>query len=156
VKRIPLTQGKFALVDDRFYEPLMAMGSWSYHPSGRAQKWYKGKTVQMHRVIWAMAGRPLPEQLDHRDRNALNNQLRNLRPATPSQNMANHGPSKRNTSGYKGVWWRRDRQRWCAKIQVNGTQTHIGYFEAAKEAAAAYDKAAKKHFGEFAYLNLAS
>jgi len=56
-------------------------------------------------------------------------------------------------SKYKGVSWRKDRSRWIAEITVNDRTRRVGSFEVEKWAALAYDKAARKYFGEFAYLN---
>jgi hypothetical protein len=152
MKKIPLTQSKSAIVNDRFYKRLMEMGSWQ-HNDGYAQKRQNGRTVQMHRIIWQLAGRKLPRQLDHRDTNGLNNQLSNLRPATPSQNAQNRGPSRSNISGYKGVHYLPLCNKYCAKIQVRGKHKNLGHFKKAKQAAKAYDKAATRYFGEFAWLN---
>ena len=156
MKTIPLSRGRCTLVNDRFYHRLVAMGSWTYNPKGYTQKWHNGTTIQMHRVIWSMAGRPLPRQLDHKDRNGLNNQLGNLRAATPLQNMFNRGPSRRNKCGYKGVCWRPNRHGFEARIMTKDKRKSLGVFGTAKDAAKAYDRAAKKYQGEFAYLNLAT
>jgi len=157
MKRIPLTQGKYATVDDRFYKRLMAMASWSYHKSkggGYAHGIVNGKWAFMHRVIWKLAGRRLPRLLDHRDNNGLNNQLDNLRPATYSQNIHHRGPTRRNTSGYKGVYYQRRSKKWYTQIMVRGVYHYLGCFKNARKAALAYDKAALRYIGEFAHLNV--
>ena len=159
MKRIPLTQGKFAVVDDRFYKPLMAMASWSYHRSkggGYAHGIVNGKLAYMHRIIWQLAGRRLPRLLDHRDTDGLNNRLSNLRPATYSQNIHHRGPTRRNTSGYKGVYYQRRSKKWYTQIMVRGVYHYLGCFKTARKAARAYDKAARYHLREFAYTNFAT
>ncbi len=152
MKRIPLSKGKFAIVDDCFCKRLMAMGSWTY-AKGYAHKKVNKKTVLMHRIIWQLAGRKLPRQLDHRDTNGLNNRLNNLRPATRLQNAHNRGPSRRNTSGYKGVDYQPRCKKYRAQIQVRGKHKNLGCFKEPKKAARAYDKAAARYYGEFAWLN---
>ena len=59
-----------------------------------------------------------------------------------------------NKSGYKGVSWFKDTQKWCAKIKFKGEMITIGYFLDKKEAALAYNKMALKYYGKFAKLNL--
>lgn len=152
MKKIPLSQGHFAIVDDRFCKRLMAMGAWTY-AKGYAHKKVNGHTVLMHRLIWEMAGRTLPRQLDHKDTNKLNNRLKNLRPATRSQNIHNRGPLSTNTSGYKGVDYQSRCKNWRAQIMVRGKHKTIGYFKTARKAAKAYDKAAVRYYREYAYLN---
>lgn len=90
---------------------------------------------------------------DHIDGNGLNNQRRNLRPCTTAQNAANQTQQKGRSSLYKGVSWRKGRNKWRAGIKVNGKQINLGDFTNETEAALAYNKAAAEHFKEFARLN---
>lgn len=158
-KRIPLTQGKFAIVDDDDYEWLMHY-TWSFNvvrnrrTVGYARTTVKRadrhKTVMMHRLILEA---PPGKQVDHINGNGLDNRRANLRLATASQQQQNRALGKNNTSGYKGVgWWPRQR-RWHASIQYHGEIIHLGYFKSKEAAARAYDRAARKYFGEFAYTN---
>lgn len=157
MKRIPLTQGKVAIVDDRFYERLTAMGHWTYSTTwGYAQLCDGKTTMQMHRIIWKLAGRRLPRLLDHRDLNKLNNRLNNLRPATPSQSAQNRGISSRNSSGFKGVHCDRASGKWIARIMVRGVRKFLGRHETAEKAAKAYDEAALYYHGPFAHTNFAN
>lgn len=100
--------------------------------------------IRMHEVL-----HPCPRGLmtDHADGNKLNNQKSNLRYATPSENGAN----KRRKPGLKGV--RRIYNRWAAYTSVGGKQKHLGMFKTAREAAIAYNDAAKERWGKFAVLN---
>lgn len=91
--------------------------------------------------------------VDHKNGNALDNRKENLRVATKQQNNANRGLLINNKSGYKGVSWRQLSKRWCAFISVNNKSKFLGSFKIKEEAARAYDKAAKEHYGEFAILN---
>jgi len=91
------------------------------------------------------------QRIDHKNRHPLNNRKSNFRFCTHTENMMNRPKQKNNTSGFKGV----DRvgERWRAKIKINQKLIHLGTFISKNEAARAYNKAATKHFGEFACLN---
>lgn len=101
----------------------------------------------MHRVILGLEKGDKLEG-DHKDGNGLNNQRRNLRVATRTENHHNRTKYKTNTSGFKGVSAKSN--RWMAKINIGGKAKHLGYFDTPELAAAAYAKAAKKHHKEFA------
>lgn len=150
MKTIPLTQGKFAIVDDEDYEWLMQW-KWYAHKNGNnnymAARRKKYKAILMHRTIMDA---PSDKQVDHFDHNKLNNQRTNLRLCTNSQNCQNR-ISQRGSSQYKGVRW--NKNRWMARIGINGKLIYLGLFINEVKAAKAYDKAAKESFGEFAYLN---
>lgn len=112
-----------------------------------------GKTsvIYMHQLI-------LPPragfEIDHRDRNGLNNQRSNLRYATHSQNIANQNHQSRGASKYRGVTFDKRRKKcWRAKIVVNQETIWLGAFEVEEDAAMAYNVGALKYFGEFANLN---
>jgi len=90
-------------------------------------------------------------QMDHKDGNGLNNRWSNLRECSRSQNGANRqGPQKNNKLGIKGVGLHVKSGKYHARIRVHGKQIHLGYYDTSEAAACAYQKAAKKHFGEFA------
>lgn len=111
----------------------------------------KKKTViSMHRLI---KGLPINKKVDHKDHNGLNNISSNIRACSSSQNSMNSRISKRNISGYKGVTFYKPTKKYQAFIMLNKKQIHLGYFPCALDAAITYNEAAKKHFGEFAYLN---
>jgi hypothetical protein len=92
-------------------------------------------------------------EVDHKDRNVLNNQFENLRPATSSQNKANRKRFTNNTSGYIGVSFHCRRSKYRAYLQIRGMNRHLGYFENPEVAAKVRDRAATFYFGEFAVLN---
>ena len=94
------------------------------------------------------------QEIDHVNLNKLDNRKMNLRKTNHSGNQHNRTKYSNNTSGYKGVFWYKDRKIWSAKIRVNGKLKNIGYFENRKEASMAYDKAALKFHGEHARTNI--
>lgn len=151
MKKIALTQGLFALVDDADFEWL---NQWKWKVHRNKFGLYAGreeaeKLVLMHRLIMNASDK---FEVDHRNRNGLDNQRVNLRLATRSQNMANRRLFSNNTSGYRGVYAAAGKYR--STIRVKGKTRHLGYFESARLAAKAYNRAAIKAFGEFATLNV--
>ncbi len=148
--KIPLTQGKYAIVDGCDYTYLNQF-KWHYN-EGYAKrnigKRPNRRRLPMHRVILERMGYKDFIQPDHINGNGLDNRRCNLRPATASQNRCNRGKQSNNTSGYKGVCW--DRKKWRAYIGVNGKRIHLGLFDNIKDAARAYNEAALKYHKEFA------
>ena len=153
-KQIPLTQGKFAIVDDEDYERITR---WKWCAGKGGDTFYatrcpgkRNTTIAMHRLIIGASGR---QQIDHVNGNGLDNRRCNLRLATKSQNMMNRGPQKGNKSGYKGVHFDLASGKWMAIIKFDGRNRNLGRFNTKEQAAQAYNKAAQEHFGTFAWLN---
>jgi hypothetical protein len=94
-------------------------------------------------------------QVDHINRNTLDNRRSNLRLCTASQNRYNQKPRKDSVTGFKGVSFHPDKKvkQWQAKIIVEGRKISLKYHATAEEAALAYNRAAVIHHGEFARLN---
>lgn len=92
---------------------------------------------------------------DHIDRNSLNNRRYNLRPATTQENNRNHSKSKRNTSGYTGVYWNKANKKWCSNIRVNNKTIYLGSFDLIEDAVKSRKEAEQKYFGEFSPQNIA-
>jgi len=147
MKKIMLTQGRFAIIDDEDYE-LINRHKWQFMKTGYAAM-DSGK-ILMHRLIM---GAGQDDEIDHINRNRLDNRRGNLRFCTHAQNMQNAIIKSDNTSGYKGVSFDKARKKWEAYININGNKKHIGRFTTSKEAAQAYDCEACKLFGEYARLN---
>lgn len=147
MKKILLTQGKNAFVDDEDFQKLNQY-KWCFHKLGYAVRRSKqtGNIVYMHRELLKVS------QVDHKDGNKLNNQKNNLRSCNHSQNNANRF-QRNNTSGIKGVYWDKARKKWHAQIQVNRKMIALGRFTNKQEAGLIYNEAAIKYFGEFAKLN---
>lgn len=90
------------------------------------------------------------EDVDHVNGHKGDNRWENIRKASRSQNNANMGIPRHNTSGVKGVAWDRAKGMWRAQIKVSRKQIWLGYFRDIEDAKAAYAAAAHKYFGEFA------
>ena len=109
----------------------------------------KNATYFLHREIALrmFGGEALKgKQVDHIDRNPLNNSRQNLRLATHKQNARNRSKQRNNTSGVPGVHWNKRAQKWHAGI----AHKHLGLFATKKAAAEARKKAEREHWGEFA------
>jgi hypothetical protein len=178
MRRILLTQGKFAIVDDADYEWL---NQWTWRAQHRYHSnnvWYavrqvrlsslsngnKRKFYAMHRIIMGLDGSKLT--VDHIDGDGLNNQRVNLRICTLQQNLQNQRRAWNKTgSSYKGVFFIKrnyhghyckkeaDRLKYRAIIWCGGKHITLGSYKTEIEAALAYDAAALKYFGEYARLN---
>jgi hypothetical protein len=157
-RKIPLTKGKYAIVDPQDYETL---SQYNWHASVAPNTCYAARSqtckltgrttkIPMHRSII-----PIPDDMlcDHINHVGLDNRSANLRPATAAQNAWNRKKqSKPTSSKYKGVH-KTASNTWSAKITVLGKRIHLGTFKTETAAARAYDSAAKTHFGPFAYTN---
>lgn len=157
MKKIPLTNGLFALVDDEDYE-MLSRYRWRASYNHRDNLWYvaragrKGepRTVMMHRQIMAP---PRDMQVDHIDHDNLDNRRSNLRIVTRSQNLANRRKKIKSRSEFKGVTWHRRDKKWQAQVQWQGKTYHLGYFDSEVDAARAYDAGARAIQGEFSKPN---
>jgi hypothetical protein len=157
MKEIRLTRGQVALVDDEDFEWL-SRRKWSalkrssgtgFYAVRVEQKSGRQSMVYMHRAILDLAH--LERRIaDHADGNTLNNQRRNLRVATWTQNAANKfSKPDGSTSRFKGVSRAPKGDGWVAHCQ----KQHIGSFGCERAAAEAYDADALRRFGEFALTN---
>lgn len=115
----------------------------------------KKKIYRMYRyqIIWALFNREWVNLLDHINNNSLDDRIENLRIATCRENIANSKIKKNNSSGYKGVYWRSDRKKWCAQARLVGKPRHLGFFDNAFDAHLAYKNATEKEYGEFVNFN---
>ena len=114
------------------------------------------KTTYLHRMIFLFHYGYEPDYIDHINGDSLDNRIENLRPATQSQNCANQTLKKNNTSGIKGVRYRKDTGKWTANVMVNRKNISLGCYENIEDAAKAYEQGSKKFFGEFARTEQAS
>lgn len=157
MKEIPLTQGQVALVDDADYDWLMTMKWHAWRPRrtgifyARTSFWSpRPGTKCMHQYL---VDTPAGMEIDHIDRNGLNNQRHNLRAVPRWVNLTNRGMNRRNSSGFRGVCRSDGCESWRAQLSVQGKSLHLGNFPTPEEAARAYDAAAIEYRGEYTLLN---
>lgn len=153
------------IVDDDVYEWA---SKYKWRKAGKKNQHYAGRSIKgcssptyLHREILGLT-KGDGKQADHINGNSLDNRRVNLRVVTNQQNSCNRIKSGK----FKGVTQRPTTYRkkgrtgpvsytkpWVAQITLNYQHINLGYFSTPEEAAHAYDKAAKKYFGEFARLN---
>jgi len=165
MKEIQLTQGKVAFVDNEDFEVLSAVKWFAYSHrrtfyARRNRHQPDGKWIaeHMHRTILEnKMGRPIAKgmECDHINGDGLDNRRENLREVTGGQNMRNcrrHSASP--SSQYLGVTWDKSREKWLARIQVNGKPVHLGYHATELAAAQAREAYVLAHPELNARLNL--
>ena len=115
----------------------------------------KSKTFRVHRLVGkAFLENPdNKKMIDHIDNNPSNNNIKNLRWATPKDNQYNQGKPINNTSGFKGVTFHKQHNKYQALISINAKNKYLGLFETAEEASKVYEKKAKEIHGKFYYKN---
>lgn len=151
---VPLTQGKYAVIDRADSE---AVGSFNWAAVWSGIRWYARRAdketkrhIYLHR--WLIDA-PADLEVDHEDRDGLNCRRCNIRHATSSENLSNRGIQRNNSTGYKGVSRPPKHNRFLAVIRFERKVYRLGWFDTAEEAAHAYDAKARELHGKFARLN---
>lgn len=141
--------------------PRKASPQWNGKFAGKRAGWrlnrgywvieINGERFLGHRLAWLIMTGDCPEcDVEHENLDKSDNRFCNLRLASRSQNMANTPLRSTNTSGFKGVSWKRHLQKWVAQITHNGKNIYLGVHETKEQAHEAYRVAAERCFGEFA------
>lgn len=136
-----------SLVSDVDYQFLLKI-NWYFSTVGYVRN---NEIGQMHRIVFERKiGSKIPHgyEIDHINRDKLDNRRSNLRLATHSQNAVNYSHGTR-LNEYRGI--AKHRNKWTAKIQKDGKKIYIGIFNTPESASHAYEKMATKLFGKFAY-----
>ena len=162
MRKIKLTQGKYALIDNEDFE-LVSKHKWHYRQDQKGKTGYAIHSfsrwpeinpwcIRMHRLI---IGATKKQQVDHINQNKLDNRRSNLRISTQSENGINRKKFKRDSSSkYKGVsWYKHSNPGWVASTRLKGKMIYIGKYKTQKDAARAYNKKVTELFGNFACIN---
>lgn len=130
---------------------IFSKNNWAVNKAGYVYRRNKSKTMLLHREIMA----PIEKNMvvDHINGNKLDNRRINLRICTHAQNMANSKMRKNNQSGYRGVYWNKEKSKYQVGITIDKKVLYLGRFYDIKKAAEAYDKAAILQYGNFAVTN---
>jgi len=136
---------------NRILKPAIASHGY-YNVSIRKDK--KTYTKLIHKLVAeTFIENPDDKQcVDHIDNNKLNNNIDNLRYATPQENIRNCKLYSTNTSGIKGVHYKKANKKWCAQIYIDGISVHLGLFSNIEDAKNAREIKANEVFG--VYINV--
>lgn len=155
---IPLTRGKFAIVDASDAD---AVNAYAWHAAERLGTTYAacsslrrsgGPVLYLHRLLMKPAE---GQHVDHVNGDGLDCRRENMRLCTNAENRRNMR-IKRGVSQYKGVSANRTNSRrcWEAYVFFENRKIHLGSYETEQEAARAYNAAAIEFHQEFAKLNV--
>jgi hypothetical protein len=109
-----------------------------------------GQHFCIHKLVWLWHYGVLPEQLDHINRNSVDNRIENLRLASSCENMSNRKIFSNNTSGCKGVSWHKQHNRWFAYVNVRKKRKNLGYFDDLELAELVSTEARDLYHGKYA------
>lgn len=139
----------------RVRAPVGKRAGWLAKDTGYSYIQLGGVTYAEHNLVWFYFWSLLPSlrsnglEIDHINRMRADNRLENLRVGTHSQNVANTGISRKNTSGYRGVSYYKRFKKFVAKARVAGKTKSLGYYQTAEEAAAVVAAYRVSVFGDF-------
>lgn len=149
IERLDYVDGKlFWKIPPKNHPSLLGKEAGSIDSHGYRQIHHSGKNIFTHHIVWLMFNDDMPEQIDHIDRNRLNNRIENLRPATNMTNQHNAGIRKDNTSGYTGITFKKETEQWNVRIQTNGKRYNIGTYDDLAGAIDAHNMAKGKYRAE--------
>jgi hypothetical protein len=147
------------------YDPETGVFTWAQNSVGKIKTWRRAGCLhqdgyikirlfdKMYRcsrlAVLYMTGE-MPGSVDHVNRDRADDRWANLRVCTRSQNQYNRPIQGNNKSGFKGVFWNKQQQKWQAKIGYQRRQKHLGFFDLPEEAGMAYKHAAEQLHAEFA------
>lgn len=132
-----LSKNKKTTVDNENFE-LLNQWKWSYDGNYAVRKkWINKKQIRflLHRQIM---GFPKGLEIDHINRDKLDNRKSNLRIVTREQNVNNMPKYSTNKSGYKGVSFDKNRKKWKSTISIKGKHYDLGRFESKEKAYLTY------------------
>lgn len=143
--KILTAKGDVILADSSDYD-VLSHHSWCVSKTGYAVARIKGKVVKMHRFLVSECDEN--HEIDHMNRNRLDNRRENLRICTRGENAKNLGPKIGNKLRQVGIR-KNENGRYVVRITSDRMYHHIGNFTSLEEAVDARIKAEKKYHGHF-------
>lgn len=148
MKRIPLTRGQFAIVDDSDYAQVVPFKWYAYKRRGT---FYAARTVRslgrrttLHMHVFIMCP-PEGSEVHHKNENGLDNRRsKNLQVVTHSEHKRFKSSPATHSSGFRGVYWSMAALAWQTVIKSQGVRYYLGLFDSAKEAAQIRDAKARE------------
>ena len=127
--------------------PILSSYVWHVDPNGYVIGRVDGVTTKMHRFLLRLDNGGA-EEVDHINRDKLDNRRSNLRIATRSENCFNRGIQSTNTSGYIGVYKHVQMNKWCAQMNKDGHRMYLGYYDSIDDAVSARRAAELQYWGK--------
>ena len=149
MKEIKLTTGQCAIVDGKDFEWL---NQWKWYAVKTKYQFYAGRTLIlvgeqtmqfMHRLILSAEK---GEEVDHINRNSLDNRRENIKICTRSENNRNRQVF--GTSKYRGVCWNKGSKKWASYLVTEYEKFYLGLFKEEKDASDAFNKKYKEIHGK--------
>lgn len=144
---------EYFLVDEESL-PVISVMTWSKTHYGYVEGYIGKEKFLLHRFLLTIP-HGSERVVDHINGDKKDNRLCNLRECSQGENSMNKTVSS-NSLGFKGIHRHKNpnlSRPFVAEIRTPGGRIKLGYFATVKEAAEAYDEAAKKYHGEFASTN---
>ena len=145
------TNGIEFKIDKEDFEKIISH-TWQVNKKGYIYTQYMGKKVFIHRIVMNIHGEDwINQRVDHINHDVTDNRKANLRIVTPSQNTMNSKVRCESGTQIKGIYKRKDCDRYEVNIQKNGKQYYLGLYKTLDEAIKARKEAEEKMFGEYKY-----
>ena len=139
---------KSKAIIDSYYVNKIKNYKWRLMTNGYVGAHKKNKNVYLHRLILNCSDHKRNDNIDHINRNPLDNRKENLRLCDQTLNVLNSKIRTDNTSGYTGVSWDKQLCKWRARIHIKGKEYALGIHDKLEEAINSRKNAEREFFDE--------
>lgn len=143
-------QENFDYIDGNLFFKKNNKQAGTIHHTGYRAIIFRRKWYLAHRLVWLLHHGYLPPMLDHIDGNKLNNNIHNLRVATPTQNQQNRKVPSNNKTGVKGLSFCKISKKWKCQITINKKIVYLGLYKDFAKAVNIINRARADAHGDFA------